>query len=236
MVRWAQVLQNTQLLTSQEKETMWAPTILNDGTSFDYGFAWVPEKIDGRRIVRHPGAWQGFSTHIIHIPEERLSIIVLMNRSGGQPHILADKLAAHFFSSLKTLVPLSISIEKLAKTPLFIRGDMNGWGIATPLTAIAPGLFRTRLALRSGMQQFKIGGAEWNLADLGARFDDGRVSLGKEKILDQHGENLIFEVQKPGDYIIELDFRGKKLPRLKLNAVDNSPAAQSTVLTTNLAT
>ena len=236
MVRWAQVLQNTLLLTSQEKETMWAPTILNDGTSFDYGFAWVPEKIGGRRIVRHVGSWQGFSTHIIHIPEERLSIIVLMNRSGGQPHILADKLAAHFISSLKTLVPLSISIEKLAKTPLFIRGDMNGWGVATPLIAIAPGLFRTRLALRSGMQQFKIGGAEWNLADLGARFDDGRVSLGKEKILDQHGENLIFEVQKPGDYIIELDFRGKKLPRLKLNAVDNSPAAQSTVLTTNLAT
>ena len=219
MVRWSKALESETVLTKAEQEIMWTPTTLSNGQNFDYGFAWWVENISGHRILRHAGGWQGFSTQVIHLPEDRLTISILMNRSSGKANVIADRLAAHLIPSLRVLLPISPSTAQLAQTPLFIRGSMNEWGTTVPLVKIAPKLYQAKMVLQSGIQQFKIGGAEWNLADLGARFDDGRVKLGKEKILDNHGENLVFEVQKPGDYVIELDFRGHTLPRLKLNLV-----------------
>jgi len=81
-------------------------------------------------------------------------------------------------------------------------------------SAGAPGLLTATTRLDSGMHQFKIGDAEWKLADFGARFDEALVKAGWPQSLAYRGEDLFLEVTQPGDYTFELDLRPPAAPRL----------------------
>jgi CubicO group peptidase (beta-lactamase class C family) len=81
MARWSTVLQGTSILSQETKEAMWARTKLNSGGEWDWGYGWRLFFDPGHRSVRHRGDWQGFTSHILHFPDDRLTISVLMNRS-----------------------------------------------------------------------------------------------------------------------------------------------------------
>lgn len=218
MARWAQALDDERLFTKAEKQQMWTATTLGDGQSVDYGFGWALFTEAGHRLVRHRGDWQGFTTHIAHLPEDRLTVSVLMNRARGQPHVIADRILAHYLPALaKPTVPVP-SAAVLAQTPMFIRGSMNDWKSTAALAVVEPGLLRARLTLAAGMQQFKLGDAEWKVVDLGAGFDEAVVKLGQVKPLEFRGEDLFLAVGTPGEYTFELDLRGPKAPRLTVSA------------------
>ena len=74
MARWSIALDGDTVLTHAMKEAMWTPSTLNSGERWDYGFGWRLFNEEGRRSVRHRGDWQGFTSHIVHFPEDRLTI------------------------------------------------------------------------------------------------------------------------------------------------------------------
>jgi CubicO group peptidase (beta-lactamase class C family) len=89
MAKWMQAQGSEKLLTRANWEQMWAPTRLNDGTNYEYGFGWNVRTSWSRKRVEHAGGIQGFSTYVTHFFDDNLSVIVLLNLDGGKSPRLA---------------------------------------------------------------------------------------------------------------------------------------------------
>ena len=89
---WANLLATNNPYPAEALE----PAVLNDGTVTDYGFGWVIDEHRGFRRMSHTGSWVGFRTAIAHYPDEKLTIVVLANRSDYELTELVDGLADGF--------------------------------------------------------------------------------------------------------------------------------------------
>jgi CubicO group peptidase (beta-lactamase class C family) len=79
MVKWDSALNNNKPFKQLKYEQMWAPAKLSGGRSKGYGFGWHTEELYGHRVVSHGGAWQGFKSFIVKLPDEKLTIIFFTN-------------------------------------------------------------------------------------------------------------------------------------------------------------
>jgi CubicO group peptidase (beta-lactamase class C family) len=79
LAKWDAALDAGQLLSMQTKRQMWTPTTLNDGKAAPYGLGWYVNVLNGRRRVQHTGGMPGARAGFVKYPDDRLTIIVLMN-------------------------------------------------------------------------------------------------------------------------------------------------------------
>jgi CubicO group peptidase (beta-lactamase class C family) len=79
MAKWDAALYSEKLLKKTGFEMMWAPVKLNDGKTHPYGFGWAMAEANGKRIIEHGGAWQGFKSFIARYPDEKLTVIIFAN-------------------------------------------------------------------------------------------------------------------------------------------------------------
>jgi D-alanyl-D-alanine carboxypeptidase len=77
---WDRAIRAGRVVAPDTRETMLAPTPLNDGSTFPYGFGWGLATYEGRRVYHHTGGVSGFATHMLHLRDEDLTVIVLANR------------------------------------------------------------------------------------------------------------------------------------------------------------
>jgi CubicO group peptidase (beta-lactamase class C family) len=82
VARWDDALREHKILSASSLEQMWTPTVLNDGSTSNYGFGWGLYEIHGLRCVGHGGAWQGFTAHFFKSLDDDLSITTLTNLAG----------------------------------------------------------------------------------------------------------------------------------------------------------
>jgi CubicO group peptidase (beta-lactamase class C family) len=90
---WDQALYTTKLVSDDMLHQAWTPSILASGKQSTYGFGWELAEWKGMKTVRHGGATIEFRTAILRIPEKKFTVIVLVNRSEGNPTALADAVA-----------------------------------------------------------------------------------------------------------------------------------------------
>ncbi len=93
LVAWDQALNTHALVSAATQRLAWTPPTLPDGTSARYGFGWFIDDDGGRPRLSHHGETSGFTNAIVKYPEQRLTVIVLTNRAGGEPWRLAQRLA-----------------------------------------------------------------------------------------------------------------------------------------------
>ena len=93
LVAWDRALDTHALVSAETQKLAWTPATLPDGTSARYGFGWFIDEDHGRRRLTHHGETCGFTNAIVKYPEQRLTVIVLTNRAGGEPWRLAQQLA-----------------------------------------------------------------------------------------------------------------------------------------------
>jgi CubicO group peptidase (beta-lactamase class C family) len=77
---WDQALYTEQLVSRSTLDQALAPTVLNDGEEYPYGFGWrlgEDPALGPRRS--HSGGWLGFSTRYVRYPERGFSVILLSN-------------------------------------------------------------------------------------------------------------------------------------------------------------
>ncbi len=79
LARWDRSIRANRLVSAETLETMLAPTPLNDGSVFPYGFGWGTADYEGRRVYHHTGGISGFASHMAHLRDEDLTTIVLSN-------------------------------------------------------------------------------------------------------------------------------------------------------------
>jgi CubicO group peptidase (beta-lactamase class C family) len=93
---WDQALNTTTLVRAKTLEQAFSPGNYGNGQTSKYGFGWFVDTVRGIRAASHGGSTVGFRNHIVRLPDEKLTVIVLMNRSDGVPSEIADKIARSY--------------------------------------------------------------------------------------------------------------------------------------------
>ncbi len=91
LARWDQALEEHALLSEAEMKPALTPV---HGAA--YGFGWFLDPYDGRARMWHSGSTQGFSTVIERFTAEKLTIVVLCNRTDLDASKLALQVAEIF--------------------------------------------------------------------------------------------------------------------------------------------
>ncbi len=110
LAKWDQALADHTLLSEAETKPALTPALLDDGSQprwplapadnnlhpgapVGYGFGWFLDPYAGRARMWHFGSTRGFSTAIERFPAEKLTIVVLCNRSDVNANDLALRAA-----------------------------------------------------------------------------------------------------------------------------------------------
>ncbi len=94
MAKWDAAVDGNQLLDAKAQAVLWAPQQAG-GQPTGFGLGWkLTRGPDGKRFVLHPGGKPGFSTIIARLLEDRLTIIVLSNRTEGHSSTLLDEIGS----------------------------------------------------------------------------------------------------------------------------------------------
>jgi len=100
LAKWDRALADHTLLTEAEMQPALTavqptdgPAKSPDGSSVSYGFGWFVDPYKGHKRMSHDGNTIGFRTTIQRFPDDKLTIIILANRSDADPQALALKVA-----------------------------------------------------------------------------------------------------------------------------------------------
>ncbi len=98
--KWDRALSRHTLLTAAEMQPALTPVKVQDGSvrgpdgsPAEYGFGWFLNSYQGRARMWHYGETVGFRTAIERFPHDKLTVIVLCNRSDLIAHYLALQVA-----------------------------------------------------------------------------------------------------------------------------------------------
>lgn len=93
MTRWDQALSEGRLVDAATLALATTPPELPAGATTEYGFGWFVDSYRGEKRWRHTGETSGFRNAIQRFPDRRLTIIVLTNRSSGEPAAIVERIA-----------------------------------------------------------------------------------------------------------------------------------------------
>jgi CubicO group peptidase (beta-lactamase class C family) len=113
LAKWDEALERHTLLSENEMQPPLAPVKLADGSQpkwpadsdrpegkpVSYGFGWFLDPYRGHARMWHYGETMGFHTYIERFVDDKLSIIVLCNRTDLNPEELAAKVADLYLES-----------------------------------------------------------------------------------------------------------------------------------------
>ena len=96
LAKWDRALYGTGLLSQASLDKWWKPFLLANGESIHYGYGWSISSYEGHRVVGHGGGINGFTCHLLRVPEDRVFVTVLTNKNDekANPALVARKLAA----------------------------------------------------------------------------------------------------------------------------------------------
>lgn len=121
LIAWDRGIRTGAILSAESWRQVFTPVTLTSGRVHPYGFGFVVDRLAGRTVQQHTGAWQGFKTSIARYGPDELTVIALANLAQANPKAVGDRVAAHF-------------IPALAATPSWtIRGAMIADGSGAPL-------------------------------------------------------------------------------------------------------
>lgn len=92
LTRWDQALYETTLVDAAALRLATTPPALPGDSTTLYGFGWFVDAYRGERRWRHTGTTSGFRTVIERFPDRRLTVIVLTNRSSGEPSAIVERI------------------------------------------------------------------------------------------------------------------------------------------------
>lgn len=96
LARWSVALDRNAVLDAALLEEAMTPVLLASGERTQYGFGWFLDTHRTHRRQRHEGDSIGFRTSIQRYPDDRLTVIVLVNRGAAPIDALSDAVADLF--------------------------------------------------------------------------------------------------------------------------------------------
>jgi D-alanyl-D-alanine carboxypeptidase len=87
LARWDKALYTRKLVKPALLQKAWKPYILADGRSTQYGFGWGITTIGEQAFIAHGGGINGFICAGVRMPEKRIYVAILTNRTGMPDHL-----------------------------------------------------------------------------------------------------------------------------------------------------
>ena len=81
---------------------VYTPVVLTDGKSHPYGFGWRLDEVQGQKVHRHGGSWQGFKSDVARYLGSDLTVIVFANLAQAKSERVTDAVAALVEPALAT--------------------------------------------------------------------------------------------------------------------------------------
>jgi D-alanyl-D-alanine carboxypeptidase len=93
---WDAAAYSDKLLKRESWERLFTPYKLASGETSAYASGWAISKFEGRTIASHTGGIPGFTTYVLHMPEDHVYVAILSNDRTAevQPEYVARRLAA----------------------------------------------------------------------------------------------------------------------------------------------
>jgi CubicO group peptidase (beta-lactamase class C family) len=117
LYRWDEGIFNGRVLAAASLAAAFTPvkTVENqdyyNSKGTGYGFGWFIDSHRGLREIEHSGGLDGFSSHLLRVPDEKLTVAILANalpgRSKANPNRLAQRLVDIFLAD--KLAPLPVA-------------------------------------------------------------------------------------------------------------------------------
>ncbi len=85
LARYDQALYGETLVKQSTLAEAFRPAVLKNGEPTGYGLGWEVGESNGRPYVGHTGSWLGFKAYYVRFQQERLAVVVLLNRDYGLP-------------------------------------------------------------------------------------------------------------------------------------------------------
>ncbi len=101
LARWDQALRTDRLFTAKQRELLWTPVTVNDGSTQPYGFGWEISKVGDHRLVRHGGSMFGFRSELSRYVDDGLTVVVLTNSGVSVPEKIAGGISASLIEGLQ---------------------------------------------------------------------------------------------------------------------------------------
>ncbi len=95
LLKWDQALYTDKLLPAAAKKIMWTPFLEN--YAYGWNIAAASPANYGHRRMAHGGGINGFSAHIIRLPDSNVTAIVLSNNENGSASTTARDLLALYY-------------------------------------------------------------------------------------------------------------------------------------------
>lgn len=96
LARWDAALYAGALVRPQTLEMAFTPHRLKDGKPIEYGYGWQPGRWEGFSVLQHGGGINGFVSMGVRVPESKVYVAVLSNRTAEPfPFPVAQRLATY---------------------------------------------------------------------------------------------------------------------------------------------
>jgi D-alanyl-D-alanine carboxypeptidase len=125
LAKWDAALSARKLLKPASYETMWTPMRLNDGKASTYAMGWQVDPYRGHTRHGHGGGISGFSTFFARFPDDRITVIALVNQGGGAAGSLVNGIAEVYIPALKEGAPKPIT-DSDPKTTAVLKDLLTG--------------------------------------------------------------------------------------------------------------
>ncbi len=126
MIKWEGGLAGGKLLSRRAYDQMWTRAKLNNGRERRYGFGWALRNLNGKVVIEHGGAWQGFKTFIARYPDRKLAVIVFANLADVNPAKLASGIAEAFDPTLQPQPVADPDPKRTAEIRQLFEAVLNG--------------------------------------------------------------------------------------------------------------
>lgn len=121
LIAWDRGIRTGAVLRPESWRQIFTPVTLNSGRVHPYGFGFEVDRIAGRDVQKHGGAWQGFKTYIARYGGDDITVVAMANLQQANPRRVVDRVAAHLMPSLS------------APSTWIIRNAQVADGTGTPL-------------------------------------------------------------------------------------------------------
>lgn len=100
LYRWNKALFNKEVVKESSLKAAFTPAKLNNGETArgmggGYGYGWSIGEIRGLKLIAHGGGLNGFSSHLMRLPEKKLTVTVLANCLPSIPELSPSGFAHH---------------------------------------------------------------------------------------------------------------------------------------------
>ncbi len=83
MLAWDRAQRDCTVLSTQSQAEMAAPTRLNGGEDYPYGYGWrIGTDPDAGRVIQHSGSWPGYNTNFVRLLDEDSMLVCMCNQTG----------------------------------------------------------------------------------------------------------------------------------------------------------